>query len=69
MFKRADGYYYNSNLIVSYYLVCVKGNKTHWNLRATLINNEEIIINGDLLEQLKHFDHSSLPENTKIIQH
>ena len=31
-------------------------------------NNEEIIINGDLLEQLKHFDHSSLPENTKIIQ-
>ena len=31
-------------------------------------NDEEIIINSNLLEQLKHFDHSSLPENTKIIQ-
>ncbi len=45
MFQCAtDGCYYNSNLIISYYLVCVKGNKTHWSLRAILINNEEITI-------------------------
>lgn len=45
MFQCAtDGCYYNSNLIISYYLVCVKGNKTHWSLRAILVNNEEITI-------------------------
>lgn len=45
MFQCAtDGCYYNSSLIISYYLVCVKGNKNHWSLRAILINNEEITI-------------------------
>lgn len=41
-FKMAESYYYNSNLILMYYIVCVKGIKTYWAIKAELINGTEI---------------------------